>query len=280
MAAHRYWRLYITANNGSTYTALMEIEMRATAGGSDQCSGGSAIYSSQYPGQGAANAFDNNSATNWASDGSAAPHYIGYDFGSAVSVAQIAVTGMGAGAYATQNIRDFKVQFSDDTFSWYDVAVYSGVTSWADGETKLYNAYLGTLAGNITESSAVADWVVSAIRCSDGVYVGSENVSGSSYSIDVPTTQPCSIVLAPRIDYAWTASKVVALNDCCVPSNPESTPRLYKASSIGSSPHQTHASTEPTWPTSGTVSDNDITWTFITDLDDSLFQVLGAKVPS
>jgi hypothetical protein len=88
------------------------------------------------------------------------------------------------------------------------------------------------------------------------------------------------LTISPVIDYAWSASKVVTLNDYCVPSNPDTTPRLYKATDIGSAPHQTHSTTEPTWPTSGTVVDNDITWTFVINLDDGLFKSLGAKIPS
>jgi hypothetical protein len=138
-----------------------------------------------------------------------------------------------------------------------------------------YQAYI---SGNITESLAITDWRINSTRCADGAYAGSSISSGASYTLYTNTTEACNIHIAPKIDYAWSAGKVVGLGDLCVPSDPESEPSLFEATDIGSSPHQTHATTEPTWPASGDVSDNDITWTFVAALVDPLS--LGPKIPS
>jgi hypothetical protein len=138
--------------------------------------------------------------------------------------------------------------------------------------------YQSVIAGNIVESLSITDWRVTVSRCADGSFAGSTTTSGSSYSVATLTTDPCNITVAPKIDYAWSAGKVVALNDYCVPIDPDATQRLFKATDIGSAPHQTHATTEPTWPSSGTVVDNDITWTYIADLVDPVS--LGPKIPS
>jgi hypothetical protein len=132
--------------------------------------------------------------------------------------------------------------------------------------------------GNINESLAITDWRISAQRASDGAYMGTATSGGSTYTVNVTDTAPCVVTIHPKIDYAWSASKVVALGDLCVPSNPEATHKIYEATDIGSAPHQTHSTTEPTWPSSGTVSDNDITWTYVADLVDPIS--IGPKIPS
>ena len=35
MAAHRYWRVYVSATNGSSITGVRELEFRTTSGGAD-----------------------------------------------------------------------------------------------------------------------------------------------------------------------------------------------------------------------------------------------------
>ena len=84
------------------------------------------------------------------------------------------------------------------------------------------------------------------------------------------------LVCYPKIDRIWTTVTVVALNEFCVPAAPDTTPKLYQATNIGSAPNKTGAS-EPEWPVSGTVVDGDITWTYIADLIGPL--AIGPKLP-
>jgi hypothetical protein len=162
-----------------------------------------------------------------------------------------------------------------------DIIVLKGLALWTGNFTppsSRFAAYAGQIVGNIDESLAITDWRVTATRCSDGAFAGTATASGTTYSIATYYSDPCNLTIAPKIDYAWSAGKVVALNDYCVPTNPDATQRLFKATDIGSAPHQTHATTEPTWPSSGTVVDNDITWTYVADLVDPVS--LGPKIPS
>ena len=85
------------------------------------------------------------------------------------------------------------------------------------------------------------------------------------------------LVCYPKIDRIWTTVTVVALNEFCVPAAPDTTPKLYQATNIGSAPNKTGAS-EPEWPVSGTVVDGDITWTHIADLIGPL--AIGPKLPT
>jgi hypothetical protein len=277
-----YWRIYITANNGdATYTDVNELEFRASVGGADQTSAtDNAHYryvSSANNYSGPAGAFDNNTGTAFLSQ-AGVPNYVGYCFPEPVEVAQIAVTSPLPGEQ-TRAPKDFLVQYSaKPSQGWVTALSVTNQTTWTNAETRTFNLPAAvTLAGNITESLDITDWVVRVISCSTGWLIGEQAVSGSSYSISLYTVEPCLITIAPKIDHVWSASKVIALNEYCVPVAPDTTQRLYKATDIGSAPHATGGS-EPTWPASGTVADGDITWTFIAALVDPV--TIGPKIPS
>lgn len=124
MAAHRYWALLVTARPGTgNGVAIAEVQMRATPGGANLATGGTASGTNNV-GHPPANAFDGNGATEWrdgntsASGGSVR---LSYDFGSAVDIAEVLVTTPGAGsAYngATYGPAACWVQWSDDGVVW------------------------------------------------------------------------------------------------------------------------------------------------------------------
>ena len=126
MAAHLYWGLLVTARAGSgNGVGIAEVEMRATAGGADQCVGGTAggvNNVSQPP----ANAFDNLDATIWHNGGTGGnATRLSYAFMTAVDVVEIlvrnpAATGTGTGfPGATYGPAACWVQWSDDGVTWY-----------------------------------------------------------------------------------------------------------------------------------------------------------------
>lgn len=133
MAAHRYWRLRVTAHNGGGFggellTLLTEVEMRLTSGGADQCTGGTAIGQNGFAtgsGEDPPSAFDNNTGTWWQGSfnnttDSARPRpcAIGYDFGAG-NEKDIVEVGVSAHAsYLTRTPRAFVVESSDDGVSW------------------------------------------------------------------------------------------------------------------------------------------------------------------
>lgn len=126
MAAHRYWALQVTARAGAgNGVSLAEVEMRASVGGADQCSGGTAggAYSI---GQAPANAFDNSDSTLWYNGStSGLGVLLTYDFGSAVTVAEVfvrnaAASGSGSGfPGATYGPATCWVAWSDDGSAWH-----------------------------------------------------------------------------------------------------------------------------------------------------------------
>jgi hypothetical protein len=118
MAAHRYWRVYITEAVHATHLDIREIEMHTSLGGADVCTGGTAIYSAETGGFEASKSFDDNSGTTWyISQGSyPLPQWIGYDFGSGndKDIVELSLT---AWTYTEQWV-SFRFQHSDDASSW------------------------------------------------------------------------------------------------------------------------------------------------------------------
>lgn len=122
MAAHRYWAVLVTARPGSgNGVAIAEVEMRATSGGANIATGGTAAGTNTV-GHPPAQAFDADAATEWR-DGATGgvPVRLSYDFGSAVDIAEIVVTTPGAAsayAGATYGPAACWIQWSDDGTAW------------------------------------------------------------------------------------------------------------------------------------------------------------------
>lgn len=141
-ATYKHWRIYVTANSGAnTYVTANEIEMRATVGGANQCAGGVATASSNYPSTPPSGAFDGvltyppDSAL-WASANGAKPQWIAYEFAAPVSVAEVAWMSASYSGGQNETPGTFDVQASDDGVSWITIASFSGVTGWVAGGWK------------------------------------------------------------------------------------------------------------------------------------------------
>ena len=146
--SHRYWRIYVTTNNGdATFIAINEVEMRLSAGGANQCSGGTAIRSSEQVGNEATKAFDSNLTNAWA-PATNANEWIGYDFGAgnAKAIAEVALLcGNGGGANIARSPKTGNVAYSDDGTTWTTAFSYT-IQGWLSGENRVLPE--ATLAAN------------------------------------------------------------------------------------------------------------------------------------
>lgn len=135
-SAHKHWRLYfITKGSGLDYASAFEIEMRATPGGADQCSGGTATASSTNTTNVPARAFDDNSTTYyWLSNAPLAGQWVAYEFASPVEVSEIWYKPYHFGS-TIYGPAEFGVEYSDNGTDWVRAKTYSGLT-WAAGEAK------------------------------------------------------------------------------------------------------------------------------------------------
>lgn len=146
MATHVYWRLYITASQGipsgkDYWHTMAEIELRATPGGADQCSGGTATahdyYSAAYA---PAKAFDNANATYWGSwpGSNLGNGWINYQFASAVAVAEVAITARNDPGLTDYGPKTFQLQWSDNNSTWNTLASWENIAPWGQGESRLF----------------------------------------------------------------------------------------------------------------------------------------------
>lgn len=141
MAAHQYWRLWITEGNSATAVDIAELQMRATSGGANQCSGGTASASdSNGSGTNADKAFDGTTTTSWQSHAfPTLPLWIKYAFAAPVTVTQVALTWGSFFAYAPKT---FDIQYSDDNATWFTAWSSTGFVSPVTGTT--YTSTEGT----------------------------------------------------------------------------------------------------------------------------------------
>lgn len=133
MPTHQYFEIYCFANNGR-YIRIAEVEMAATAGGADQCSGGTASANAGT----ANNAFDNNTGTFWdGGNDNVHQSWVRYNFGSATTVEEIRITAA-SGANWANAPWGFTVRGSNDGSTWINYECFVIPGGFGDGEQKAF----------------------------------------------------------------------------------------------------------------------------------------------
>ena len=222
MAAHRYWRLYISETNGGTSAVISELAMAESAGGANVCTGGTASASSA--GTPASMAFDGvlTAANTWHSEyglfniGGTA--WIQYDFNASPrDIVEIKITFATGISNVNLAPKAFSLYYSDDNLNW------TRQRSWAEqvfayGETKTYDAtpmssvlitnrlLFDRKLKNIFAALPQA-WYASAGRSNSMVrgrnctrpwrqtpYSGNKRVAGSTTSLGVPLARRVDLV--------------------------------------------------------------------------------------
>ena len=228
MAAHRFWRLFISDVAGSnSYVGVNELAMAESPGGANVCTGGTASASTVNGTHTADKAFDGSflSANSWAcasnifSQGSQMNAWLQYDFAATPrDIVEIKVTFPPSGGIFTNvNMapKNFSLYYSDDELTWVRQRSWSE-QSFSFGETKTYDATpLSSiliknrlvLERNLKEiESALGPDIIcttlrgpnfsraknntTPLRCTP--YTGTKRIAGSTTSLGVP--------LARRVD--------------------------------------------------------------------------------
>jgi len=139
MAAHRYWRIDITAVIApQTNINMAEIQMASSVGGANLFGSGTAFGSSEQGGLTYAAACDGD-VTTWWSTPDPSLGWWGYDFGggSPVSVTEVRITVLyvGGNLYAPTA---FTLDYSDDGSTWTTVQAFTAST-WTIGQTQTFD---------------------------------------------------------------------------------------------------------------------------------------------
>jgi hypothetical protein len=138
LSAHTYWRLLFEGqapNNPGSYINISELQMRATSGGSNQCSGGTATADSNYGSQTPSLAFDGNNATYWESNQGTGNRWLKYQFASPVAVLEYVIRN---GPFAVEGPSSWTLQYSDDNSTWHDADTRHQQAAWTANETRTF----------------------------------------------------------------------------------------------------------------------------------------------
>ena len=204
MAAHSYWRINVTTNDGdANFLAIAEVEMRATKGGADQCSGGTPSASTSGGSNPATLAFDNITGTHWATNG-VTTGWIRYQFAAPVDVLQYVITAQQLGP--TRAPRNFTLEYSDDGSSWTVTDTRTGQTGWVGLESRVFNVDGVTVA-------RVSQLPVEVLRTNLAVKARTSQVVAEVLRINtgtvIRTSQIAVEVLRPNAAAAANARPVV-----------------------------------------------------------------------
>lgn len=138
--AARYWRVAIletvSFDQGVAAVSAAKIEMRSIPGGADIATGGTPNASSGNP----TSAFDASPSTFWLTANSGyGTHWISYDFGSDVSIVEIAYSKR-PDAFGVNEAPTFgEVQRSSDNLNWTTDWVFFTTPDWGTGaETRVF----------------------------------------------------------------------------------------------------------------------------------------------
>ena len=91
------WRILFPTGNSrnaqnTNLIQIREVEMRASIGGADLCSGGAASASTTFGGSDPENAFDNSIGSSWSAAAAAYTDWLQYTFASPVTVEEVEIT--------------------------------------------------------------------------------------------------------------------------------------------------------------------------------------------
>ncbi len=136
MAAHRYWRLNISAVDGGAFIDFSEIELRGSVGGPDLTGSGTVSVYSEWPGQEGTKSVDDNTSTFWGSYPANPPGWWAYDFGAGndQDIVQLYITPRAS--YPQDGPAAFDLQFSDNGSDW--TTAESFTAAWEEGVAQTF----------------------------------------------------------------------------------------------------------------------------------------------
>jgi hypothetical protein len=135
------WRIYITDVDGGAAVSINEIEFRATSGGADLCSGGTASASSEFDvDRSVGYAFDNITGvtSNFWGSADGMPQWVRYDLANAAIVNEVTIHARNDGNTFGQSPKNFEIQSSTNGTAWDTEWTVTGSTGWAAGETRTF----------------------------------------------------------------------------------------------------------------------------------------------
>jgi hypothetical protein len=165
MAAHRYWRIYITESVSASNLDIREVEFRTSISGADVTGSGTASASSEAGGFEASKAFDNSSGTTWYTSSATRPQWLAYDFGSGndQDIVEVQITSWSE----AEHIRSWQFQHSDDGSAWTTLWTIEYDKSLPTNTSRTYSA-----TDTPTMNGAYTFWRIRATTVDGGTAFG------------------------------------------------------------------------------------------------------------
>lgn len=142
---YRFFRIYITNNNGDSYTALQELELSTSGGGSDFTSPGMTVSASSNFDAGSVgsrvidNAFTNIIKGAWVSSGGSFPQWVAVDTAGSYGAVELRLFCQNYAGGPARAPKDFLVEGSNDGSSWTTIKTVTGETGWTAGVGKTFS---------------------------------------------------------------------------------------------------------------------------------------------
>jgi hypothetical protein len=201
---------------------------------------------------------------------SGATVYLGLDGTvSATSVTGGAERNMGGSVTAYiggQPISGYKHSLSgyiDDVRITKGLARYTADYTVPDAPFAAYKNYI---AGTLTEASDHDEFTIRTHRLDTGAFLSEVTATGSSYEVGccplgTKNDYAGAVMVSawPKMGAKWVANTAYTAGTYVYPTDPATTPYIFKCTTAGTS----HSTTEPTWDDtpSNTTSDGSVTWT-------------------
>ena len=136
---HQYWKIHVTDTPQGSYVGFAEVELRATAGGANQCGAtapGIVTASSDLDlSRGWVKSVDGSTGTYWQSGTGSFPEWWTYNFGNAQVVTEVAITPR-VDVYSV-GPSEFVVYSSDDGTNWTEEGTFTEVT-WPNANQQTF----------------------------------------------------------------------------------------------------------------------------------------------
>jgi len=135
MATHEYWRLNISAVDGSTLIQIGEMEYHDSIGGANKSTNALGTATAHQESTAATNAFDEDNGTGWLSN--VIPGWLRFQFDTPIDVVEYSIQLLTAG-FLDRIPKDWTLGYSDDGSSWTVVDTVTGETGWSSGEIRTF----------------------------------------------------------------------------------------------------------------------------------------------
>jgi hypothetical protein len=134
----RYWRLYITLNDGSSsFVSLSRLKLMD--GSTDRALSYSGTPSANSAVDPAANAFDDNIGTEWVSNAYPGDNWIAVDLGASYTLTEYRITSQRVVTGRTPTSWLLQGSDTSQTGPWSNVDSRSGETGWGIQETRTFS---------------------------------------------------------------------------------------------------------------------------------------------